>query len=53
MVGLVSAVELLQERSSLKPITVEDWDNEGFEENDPIKKRKSTNKGGEAQTDAD
>ena len=51
--GLVSAVDLLQERTFLKPITVEDWDNEGFDENDPIKKRKSNNKGGEAQSDAD
>ena len=53
MTGLVSAVELSAERQFLKPITVPDWDNDDFSEGDAIKKRKSTNKGGEAQNDGE
>jgi hypothetical protein len=53
MTGLVSAVELSSERAFLKPITVPDWDNDDFSEGDAIKKRKSTNKGGEAQSDGE
>ena len=47
MCGLVSSVELAQHRVYLKEISVDDWDNEGFSEDDPIKKKKA-NKGGEA-----
>ncbi len=51
MTGLVSAVELAAERAFLKPITVPDWDNDDFSEGDAVTKRKSTSKGGEAQSD--
>ena len=51
MTGLVSAIELSHHRAFLKPITVPDWDNDDYSEGDVIKKRKSTNKGGEAQSD--
>ena len=50
-IGLASAVELLQFRGQIKPITVEGWSNEGFEPDDPIKRRKATKQGGEAQKD--